>query len=73
MNLRDFAAWNWRKRGRSASVMDGGGFLRKREASCIACKHIVAACVMQIKQEQNADGTTTVTKTVMFAAEEKIT
>jgi transposase len=38
-----------------------------------ACKHIVAACVMQIKQEQNADGTTTVTKTVMFAAEEKTT
>ena len=25
-----------------------------------ACKHIVAACVMQIKQEQNADGSTTV-------------
>jgi transposase len=38
-----------------------------------ACKHIVAACVMQIKQEQNADGTTTVTKTVMVAAEEKTT
>jgi transposase len=38
-----------------------------------ACKHIVAACVMQIKQEQNADGTTTVTKTVMFTATEKTT
>jgi len=38
-----------------------------------ACKHIVAACVMQIKQEQNADGTTTVTKSVTFAAEEKTT
>jgi transposase len=38
-----------------------------------ACKHIIAACVMQIKQETNADGTTTVTKTVMFAAEEKTT
>lgn len=38
-----------------------------------ACKHIVAACVMQIKQEQNADGTTTVTKSVTFSAEEKIT
>jgi transposase len=38
-----------------------------------ACKHIVAACVMQIKQEQNADGSTTVTKTVVFKAEEKTT
>src|ERR1700733_12562048 len=38
-----------------------------------ACKHIVAACVMQIKQEQNADGTTTVTKSVMFTATEKTT
>jgi transposase len=38
-----------------------------------ACKHIVAACVMQIKQEQNADGSTTVTKTVMVAATEKTT
>jgi transposase len=38
-----------------------------------ACKHIVAACVMQIKQEQNADGTTTVTKSVTFTAEEKTT
>src|SRR6202140_2836932 len=38
-----------------------------------ACKHIVAACVMQIKQEQNADGTTTVTKSVTFRAEEKTT
>ena len=38
-----------------------------------ACKHIVAACVMQIKQEQNADGTTTVTKSVMFTATEKVT
>jgi len=38
-----------------------------------ACKHIVAACVMQIRQEQNADGTTTVTKTVTFTATEKTT
>jgi transposase len=38
-----------------------------------ACKHIVAACVMQIKQEHNADGTTTVTKSVTFTATEKIT
>jgi transposase len=38
-----------------------------------ACKHIVAACVMQIRQEQNADGTTTVTKSVTFTAEEKTT
>jgi transposase len=38
-----------------------------------ACKHIVAACVMQIKQEKNADGTTTVTRTVAFKTEEKIT
>jgi len=38
-----------------------------------ACKHIVAACVMQIKQEQNADGTTTVTERVVFAAEKKTT
>jgi len=38
-----------------------------------ACKHIVAACVMQIKQEQNADGTTTVTKSVTFTATEKTT
>jgi transposase len=38
-----------------------------------ACKHIVAACVMQIKHEKNADGTTTVTKTVMLKTEEKIT
>src|ERR1700733_15193545 len=39
----------------------------------LACKHIVAACVMQIKQEQNADGTTTVTKSVAFVTEEKTT
>ena len=38
-----------------------------------ACKHIVAACVMQIKQEQNPDGTTTVTKSVTFTATEKTT
>jgi transposase len=38
-----------------------------------ACKHIVAACVMQIKQEQNADGTTTVTERFVFAAEKKTT
>src|ERR1700723_2417586 len=38
-----------------------------------ACKHIVAACVMQIKQERNADGTTTVTKSVTFTATEKTT
>jgi transposase len=38
-----------------------------------ACKHIVAACVMQIRQEQNADGTTTVTKSVTFTATEKTT
>jgi len=38
-----------------------------------ACKHIVAACVMQIKQEKNADGTTTVTERVVFAAEKKTT
>jgi transposase len=38
-----------------------------------ACKHIVAACVMQIKQEQNADGTTTVIKSVTFTATEKTT
>ena len=38
-----------------------------------ACKHIVAACVMQIKREQNADGTTTVTERVVFAAEKKTT
>jgi transposase len=38
-----------------------------------ACKHIVAACVMQIKQEQNADGTTTVTQTVTITAEKKTT
>lgn len=38
-----------------------------------ACKHIVAACVMQIKQEQNADGTTTVTKTMTFTTAEKVT
>jgi transposase len=38
-----------------------------------ACKHIVAACVMQIKHEQNADGTTTVTERVVFAAEKKTT
>jgi transposase len=44
-------------------------FLRRGEA----CKHIVAACVMQIKQEQNADGTTTVTKRMTFIAEEKTT
>jgi len=56
--------------------------LSKRFATCEcpdfakrgqACKHIVAACVMQIKQEQNADGSTTVTKTVVFKAEEKVT
>jgi transposase len=38
-----------------------------------ACKHIIAACVMQIKQERNADGTTTVTKSVTFTATEKTT
>jgi len=38
-----------------------------------ACKHIVAACVMQIKQERNADGTTTVTQRLMFATEKKVT
>src|SRR5271165_7262205 len=38
-----------------------------------ACKHIVAACVMQIKQEQNADGTTTVTQSVTITAEKKTT
>jgi transposase len=32
-----------------------------------ACKHIVAACVVKIKQEQNADGSTTVTRTMMVA------
>jgi transposase len=38
-----------------------------------ACKHIVAACVMQIKQEQNADGTLTVTERVTLTAEKKTT
>ncbi len=38
-----------------------------------ACKHIVAACVMQIKQEKNANGTTTVTERFVFAAEKKTT
>lgn len=38
-----------------------------------ACKHIVAACVMQIKQERHADGTTTVTQKLMFATETKVT
>src|SRR5581483_8540524 len=38
-----------------------------------ACKHIVAALVVKIKQEQNADGTTTVTETVMLKAEKKVT
>lgn len=37
------------------------------------CKHIVAACIMQIKQEQNADGTTTITRTITLKAEEKTT
>ena len=38
-----------------------------------ACKHIVAACVVKIKQEQNADGTMTVTQTVTLTAEKKTT
>jgi uncharacterized Zn finger protein len=38
-----------------------------------ACKHIVAACVMQIKQENDADGATTVTKTMTFTATERTT
>lgn len=38
-----------------------------------ACKHIVAACVMQIKREHNADGTTTVTERIVFAAEKQTT
>jgi len=41
---------------------------RRREA----CKHIVAACVMQIKQEQNADGSMTVTRT-MTVTEQRTT
>ena len=36
-----------------------------------ACKHIVAACVMQIKQERHADGTTTVTQKLLFTTTEK--
>jgi transposase len=29
-----------------------------------ACKHIVAVCIVKIREEQNADGSTTVTRTV---------
>lgn len=36
-----------------------------------ACKHIVAACVMQIKQERHADGTTTVTQKLLFTTTER--
>ena len=37
-----------------------------------ACKHIVAACVVKIRQEQNADGSTTVTRT-MTVTEQRTT
>jgi transposase len=37
-----------------------------------ACKHIVAACIMQIKHETNKDGSVTTTRTIAFT-EKRIT